>query len=143
MYTSGSDITTAFFCHYKKSVYAKGRCTEDARTLLASVGKKLSITREVLDNMSRFTIRYIYNDKVSKSLAEAKTKKWNAMKRKSTQRIPPDQESHDRNVTRVNYHVYTLRHYHEPDVLPSPLNHGWRLSGGLCAPIRYTQPALP
>ena len=52
---SGSDTTSAFFGHGKKSVYAKGTCTEDARTLLASVGKKLPITQEVLDNMSRFT----------------------------------------------------------------------------------------
>ena len=63
------------------------------------------------------------------------------------QRIPPDQESHDLKVTRVNYQVHTLRHYHEPDVPTSPLNHGcaigWRISGGVCAPIRCTQSALP
>ena len=75
-----------------------------------------------------------------KSLAEARTNKWNAMKRKSTQRIPPDQESHDLKVTRVNYQVYTLRHYHAP---PSPLNHGWHMSAGLCTPMSYIQPTLP
>ena len=69
------------------------------------------------------------------------------MKRKYTRRIPPDQESHDLKVTKVNYQVYTLRHYHEPDVPASPTNYGWvigwRISGGWCTPIRYTQSALP
>ncbi len=30
-----------------------------------------------------------------------------------------------------------------PDAPPSPLQHGWCLREGKCAPIRYTQPALP
>ena len=30
-----------------------------------------------------------------------------------------------------------------PDAPPSPVNHGWHMSAGLCTPISYTQPTLP
>ena len=82
---------------------------------------------------------------MSKLLAEVRSKNWNAMKRKLTQRIPQDQESHELKITKMNYQlqVYTLRYYHEPDVPPSHLNHGLRMSGGLCTPNRYTQSAHP
>ena len=47
------NVHMGWLCH--KQILTR----EDARTLLASVGKKLPITQEVLDNMSRFTIRYV------------------------------------------------------------------------------------
>ena len=42
---SGSDTTCAFFGHGKKTVYDKGTSTEEARALLAEVGKTIPVTR--------------------------------------------------------------------------------------------------
>lgn len=140
---SGSDTTSAFFGHGKKTVYDKGTSTEEARTLLAGVGKVLPVTTQICHDMAHFTIRYIYNDKVSKTLTDARALKWSQMKRKSTQRIPPDQDSHDLKVARVNYIVHVLLNYAKPDAPPSPLIHGWTMNDGKCEPVRYTRAALP
>ena len=101
------------------------------------------MTQQVLDQMAHFTIRFIYNDKASKSLGDARALKWSQMKRKSTSRIPPDQDSHNLHVTRANYQVYVLLNYDSAAAPPSPINHGWTMKDGQCVPNRYTQPALP
>jgi hypothetical protein len=93
--------------------------------------------------MELFTIRYIYKDKTSKTLGAARASKWEAMKRKSTLRIPPDSDSRNLKVTRANYQVFILLNYMNPDAPPSPLQHGWNITEGICSPIRYTRPALP
>lgn len=139
---SGSDTTTAFFGHGKQTVFSKG-ITDEARPLLSLVGQSLPVTRNVLDAMTEFTVKYIYNDKISKTLGEARAKKWTQMKRKSTLRLPPDQDSHDLKVTRGNYQSYMLLNYHKVEPCPPPLGHGWELINGMCVPVRYTKPALP
>ncbi len=93
--------------------------------------------------MTQFTIKFIYGDKLNKTLATARASKWKAMKTKSTQRIPPDQDSHDLHVKRVNYQTYVLLKYDKPDPPPSPLNNGRILVDGRCQPLRYLKPPLP
>ena len=56
---------------------------------------------------------------------------------------PPDKNSHDLKVARVNYQTYLLLNYDKLGPFESPLNHGWTLEDGSCKPIRYNQPALP
>ena len=82
-------------------------------------------------------------DKSSKTLAEARAKKWEGMKRKSTLRIPPDTDSHNLKVTRANYQAFIMLNFMNPDAPSSPLQHGWSLREDKCLPIRYSQPALP
>ena len=43
-------------------------------------------------------------------------------------------------VPRANYQVFILLNFMNPDAPPSPLQHGWCLREGKCAPMRYTQP---
>ena len=93
--------------------------------------------------MRTFTIRHVYNDKTSETLAEARASKWRVMKRKSTLRIPPDEDSHMMKVKRANYQVYVLKNFAEPDAPPSPLDHGWCIQDGKCVPLRYSKPARP
>ena len=139
---SGSDTTAAFFGHGKQTIFSKG-ITDEACTLLSSVGQSLPVTRNALDAMAKFTVKFIYNDAISKTLGEARARKWALMKRKSTLRLPPDQDSHDLKVTRGNYQTYMLLNYHKVDPCPPPLGHGWELINGFCLPVRYTKPALP
>ena len=126
---NASDTTTAFFAHGahgKTTIFDKGTSSDDARSLLSSIGKTLPVTQAVLDDvaMSRydmFTIRFIYNDKISKSLGEARARKWNQMKkRKSTLTQRPDRDSLDIKTNRVNYQTYLLMNYDQPCAPPSP-----------------------
>ena len=67
---TGSDTTTAFYGHGKKTLYNKGTATDDARQLLSEEGKHVPVNQKLIDDISLFTIRYVYNDKVSTSLGE-------------------------------------------------------------------------
>jgi hypothetical protein len=139
---SGCDTTAAFYGHGKRSVYDKGVCAE-AKQMLKSVGKELPASSEVLDNMAIFTIRYIYGDKVSKTLGQARALKWRNLKKKTTSRIPPDRDSHNLKVQRVNYQSHLFLNFHKKELVPSPLNNGWTLDNSKCVPLRYCKPSLP
>ena len=105
--------------------------------------KTLPVTQATLDDMAMFTTNFVYTDKISKTLGDARARKWTKMKRKSTLRLPPDRDSHDLKMKRVNYQAFTLLNYDKADSPPSPLNHGWSLEKGKCITMRYAQPALP
>ncbi len=107
------------------------------------VGSTLPVSETTVESMANFTIKYVYKDNVSKTLAEARATKWKAMKKKSTLRIPPAMDSHRLKVERAIYQTYTSLNYNRPDSPPSPLGHGWILNAGKCEPLRHTKPALP
>ena len=65
------------------------------------------------------------------------------MKTKSTLRLPPDRESHDLKVQRVNYQTFIFLNFAQAESPPSPLNNGWILEEGFCVPVRHHLPALP
>ena len=140
---TGSDAATAFFGHGKRTVCESVMKSAEARTQLESLGTSLPVSQITIDNMVHFTIKYVYRDKVSNSLGEARSSKWRKMKRKSTLRIPPDLDSLCQKIQRANYQVNLLHNYDVSDAPLSPLGHGWRLVNGRCQPIRYTKPALP
>ena len=93
--------------------------------------------------MEKFTTKCVYKDEISKTHAEARAKKWDAMKRKSTLRIPPDTDSHHLKVIRGNYQTFIMLNFMDCDASPSPLQHGWNLRMCKYLPIRHTKPALP
>ena len=140
---TGADAISGFFAHGKKSVMEKTVKSLGAMQLLKDVGKSLPVTPEVMENLSIFTIRYVYGDRKSTTLAEARAVKWEKMKDKSTRSIPPDQDSHDLKAKRVNYQANILINFDKPDHPPSPVNHGWTLENGKCQPLRYTKAPLP
>eukprot|EP00794_Sanderia_malayensis_P017851 gene17851-19634_t len=140
---TGADAVSGFFGHGKKSVVEKTVKSSDAMQLLKDVGKSVPATPEVMEHLANFTIRYVYGDRKSTTLAEARALKWEKMKNKSTRGIPPDQDSHDLKAKRVNYQTNILINFDKPDHPPSPLNHGWTLENGKCQPLRYTKAPLP
>ena len=103
---TGADAVSSFYGHGKPSIFDTAMKSEEARKLLQGLGKRLPVTADMQDDMEQFTIRYIYNDKTGKRLAEARAKKWEVMKKKSTLRIPPDSDSHNMKVTRANNQVF-------------------------------------
>ena len=110
--------------------------SQKALKLLSGLGKSLPVTCQTKKDMEKFAKKYVYKDKTSKTLTEACAKKWDAMKRKSTLRIPPDTDSHLK-VTRGNYQTFIMLNFMDCDASPSPLQHGWNLQMGKYLPIRH------
>ena len=112
--------------------------------LTLNIGKHSSVIRHKQFLMTWQCSRYDVSIMISKSLGEARARKWNQRKkRKSTLKLPPDRDSLDLKTNRVNYQTYLLMNYDQPCAPPSPLNHGWYIDSGSCRPTRYTRPALP
>ena len=111
--------------------------------MLSTLGTCLPVTSNTIESMEMFTICDIYNDHLSKNLAEARTNKWRQMKVKAMQRLPPDPDSHAQHVARVNYLVYMLLKCNEPDASSHPFGHGWIMVDGICPPKRFTAQSLP
>ncbi len=70
-------------------------------TFCLGVGACLPLSRHLTKTLRKFTLRHVYNDRKSESLAESRSSKWKKMKKKSTQHLPPDQDSHDLRALRV------------------------------------------
>ena len=90
----------------------------------------LFITDSVVDQLRNCTIKSVYNDNKSKTLADARASKWKIMQKKSFSRLPPDEDSHYQHTRRVNYQSYVYLHYMNNDALPSPTDHGWSIQEG-------------
>ena len=140
---TGADAVSGFYGHKKKSIFQSVVKSEEACELLTCLGKMIPVTEATLERMAPFTIKYVYRDKDSRTFAEAGALKWNKMKKKPTQRIPPDRESHNLKVKRANYQVYILHRYDKPEAPPTPLEHGWELVEGKCQPLRCISAPLP
>ena len=115
---TGCDFTSGFYGHGKASIMKQLQKTQGGTALLAAVGEKLPVTSEMQKNLEEFTLRCIYNDHSSRNLSEARAKKWTHMKRKTTQRLPPDEDSHSLHAARVNYVSLMLNNYHRRTELP-------------------------
>ena len=139
---TGSDHTSAFYGVSKRTVAERVKKSEEAKYLLASCGTNANLTDEIKDNMTKFTIKYVYNDKNSSTPSEARAIKWKQQKKKSLIRMIPDNDSLLHHFKRVNYICYIQKNFHLKEH-PSPLLHGWHLENGLCLPIRHSIPALP
>ena len=140
---TGADSVSGFFGHGKRTICKNAMESVEAQALLSTLGTGLPVTSNTIKSMEMFTIRYIYNDNVSKNLAEARANKWRQMKVKAMQRLPPDPDSHALHVARLNYQVYTLFKCNEPGSPPDPCGHGWTLVDGMCQPQRFAAPSLP
>ena len=109
---------------------------------LASCGTELPATKEVLDDLEKFVMRYVDCDTEKMTLAELWTAKWRDQKKKSTSRLPPDSDCLQLHFKQGNYLSFLQKH---PTLQshPSPLGHGWQLVDSLCLPARNDLPALP
>ena len=87
---TGCDSNSAFFGVGKKKIFDVVKSSGEARMLLESCGRSLDITKSTTGNLTKFILRYIYNDRQSVSVTEARVKKWKSlMKKKSLARLPP------------------------------------------------------
>ena len=95
---------SGFFGRGKKSVIKNVRKNiDEAKELLENFGKSLTMTEDCFKSVILFVIRFIYNDRKSSSLAESRYLSWKRMKMKSTQRLPPDEDSLRWHIMRSSY----------------------------------------
>ena len=80
---SGCDAYSCFYGHGKTSLYEKmAKSTED-RNLLLKCGESLPLSKDVLDDLKSYVIRYIYSDVQSSSLDQARAAKWKRQKERN------------------------------------------------------------
>lgn len=139
---TGSDHTSGFYGHGKKSVLQKIINDPEARNLLGRVGENLKLEDNVRDDMKTFVLSKIYAEGIGVTCGQARASKWNKMKKKSMIRLPPDDDSLNLHLERTNYISYCQLHY---DIIkhPSPIGHGWEMLNGKCRPVRHTLAPLP
>ena len=128
---TGCDCVTGFFGHSEKSIFDKAGEFID---LLANLGRRLNVTKELTENLDKFTIRVIYNVRNSKTLAEARAKKWNSMVKEGTLRLAPDKDSFNQHLNRANYQAHIWLHYNNPRPPVSPLSYGWEMKSDIIKP---------
>jgi hypothetical protein len=65
------------------------------------------------------------------------------MKKKSTEMLPPNQDSLDMHAHRVKYQAYDYLNFENHQAPPTPTDHEWKLIDGKCIAIRYCKSAMP
>ena len=108
---TGCDHNCGFYGHGKKAVIKKVMKSSEARVLLHECGDALPIPAHVLNNLKAFVIKYVY---VSKELscAQARATQWEKMKKKSTQRLMPDEDTLNHICLRANYLAYRQKNFY-------------------------------
>ena len=139
---TGGDHTSGFYGHGKKQALQKVINDPEARELLARVGDCLKLVDEVRDDMRTFILSKLYSSGADVTCGQARASKWHKLKKKSTLRLPPDEDSLDLHVQRTNYITFCQLHYKLLEH-PSPIGHGWEIVNGKCRPLRHTLPPLP
>ena len=139
---TGCDHNSGFYGTSKKVIAGRVQSSKVARDLLTSCERELPATQEVMDDLEKFVIRYIYGDQKNDNLAGVRATKWRAMKKKSTIRLAPDSDSLRHHLERANYLTYLQKNF-SLKIHPSSVGHGWHLVNELCMPIRTSQLSLP
>ena len=139
---TGCDSNNGFYGHGKNSIFEKLTKVARFRDMIKDVGKVLPLPDATRKLMKSFVIEVIYGDSKSVTSAEARAAKWKTLKKKSTLRLCPDDDTLNHYCDRANYLSYIQLH---PELYmhPPPIGHGWWLADGHCRPIRNTLPTLP
>merc|ERR1719428_1027035 len=96
------------------------------------------------ESLRMFTIKYVYNDKTRKSLAEMRWRRWNRMKKKNFARTGIDEDSHSNRCKRVIFAVASIEYFEQASEFGDPLLNGYVVNERMqCVPVRYCKDALP
>ncbi len=128
---TGCDHNSGFYGASKKLIADRIQSSEEARDLLSACGRELPAPEEVINDLERFVIRYIYCDSKHETLADVRAAKWRGQKKKNTIRLAPDSDSLRLHLERANYLTYLQKHF-DLQIHPSPVGHGWHLVDGMC-----------
>ena len=102
---TGSDHTSGFYGHGKKQVLQKLITDPQTRKLLARVGESLELEEEVRSDMKAFVLSKVYAENAD-TCGQARASKWHKLKKMSTIRLPPDDDSLNHHLQSTNYITY-------------------------------------
>ena len=101
---TGSDHTSTFFGHGKKTVLQKVMSDPEARELLQQVGERLELRDEVKAAMKTFVLHTMYSENAGVTCEQARASMWHKMKKHSPP--PPDDDTLNHHLERTNYITY-------------------------------------
>ena len=90
---TGADAVSGFYGHSKKVIYEKVKKSEKAKQLITNLGMYDILSEEDIKKCLMYLINHIYADKTSLTVSQARSKKWKAMKNKTTLSLQPDEDS--------------------------------------------------
>ena len=139
---SGNDHTSGFLGQGKTKIFKKCINDPQSRQLLQRVGENLQLQNDIKQEMKLFVLRNVYDECSNVTCGKARALKWNKMKKKRTAQLPPDEDSLNQHLMRVNFILYCQLNFRLVEH-PSPVGHGWEIINGKCKPVRHRNPALP
>ena len=83
---TGADAVSHFYGRSKKAIYEKVRRSTEAQLLISNLWKH--VVWPDIKKCSTFLVKFIYDDKSSHTIAEARAKRWRGTKNKTTLRLP-------------------------------------------------------
>ena len=98
------------------------------------------------ENLNKFVIKYIYNNKVSTTFKKMRTQKWKNMKNRKAKtfaRIGPDVDSNFHRNERVMSYAHVLLNFQNPTTPVCPVNHGYQILNRRCTSIINPNSPLP
>ena len=104
---TGADTVSVFYHQSKKTMLKKIQANSESRCLLYYTGRKKHLSKNDIADITTFATKFMYNDKQSSTLAQARAKNWKAMKTKCYLGLPPDEDS---------FHQHLLCAYYQPKV---------------------------
>ena len=121
---TGSDHTSGYYG--KKPPLQKLMKDPEARELLGRVGESLELKDEVKADMKAFILSKDYGEDIALTYGQARASKWQKLKKKSTVRLPPDDDTPNHHCTRQNRITYYQLHFTFV-AHPTPIGHGWEI----------------
>ena len=93
-------------------------------------------------DMKAFILSKVYCVDIALTCAQARASEWQKLKKKSTVRLPPDDDTLNHHCARTKHITYCQFHFTLVEH-PTPISHGSEIINGKCQPVRYTLPPLP
>ena len=73
-----TDVVSGFYGHSTKTIYTKIQKTREGQQMLLNIGRNKNVSQIDINKARKFVIKFIYNDKTSCNLAQARAKKMEA-----------------------------------------------------------------
>ena len=97
----------------KKTVFKKIQANFESRCLLYHIGRKKHFSEKDIADIIKFVTKFMHNDKQSSTFEQARAKKWEAMKVKTTLGFLPDENFFCQHLLCANYRTKMTLNLHQ------------------------------
>ena len=135
---TGCDSNSAFFGQGVKIIFDDIKSNPEAEELFKSCRVTLHVTKSMIEKLTDFLLRYIYNDHKIRDATEVRVNNWKSYKKKRS--LAPDEDWLVYHITRGNHLAYIQRNY-SLSRHPTAIGNGWKLNGR-CYAVRHSKPNM-